>query len=245
MCLQDLRIGAARYALRQVSSEELKQFADDTLNHGLYSYSLGELATLFAPIMSEAAPLFESALQELDVPLPSKEDAVTLLLEHIIRSIVEGTLSPYEGLCRLVHECYYPVISQEKVFKYVGDSRGIHHLIGAYWSYDDLRERPSQVSFAGNYGPEAINGLDREVVEFAAKWNRTYSRARLDPRWLTSTVVDLAKAIRDERALDRMPILADALMDAGCDNEEIIAHCRSQAPHARGCWVVDILLGAE
>jgi hypothetical protein len=67
----------------------------------------------------------------------------------------------------------------------------------------------------------------------------------IDPRWLTSTVVDLAQAIYEERAFDRMPILADALMDAGCDTEEIIAHCRSDGPHVRGCWVVDLILGKE
>jgi len=39
-----------------------------------------------------------------------------------------------------------------------------------------------------------------------------------------------------------MPILADALMDAGCDSEEILNHCRSEGPHVRGCWVVDLLL---
>jgi len=67
----------------------------------------------------------------------------------------------------------------------------------------------------------------------------------LDPRWLTSTVIDLPSTIYDERTFDRMPILADALMDAGCDSEEIINHCRSEAPHSLGCWVVDLLLGKK
>jgi len=39
--------------------------------------------------------------------------------------------------------------------------------------------------------------------------------------------------------------LHDALLDAGCDNEDILAHCRSEGPHVRGCWVVDLLLGKE
>jgi hypothetical protein len=61
--------------------------------------------------------------------------------------------------------------------------------------------------------------------------------------WLTSTVVALATGIYDERAFDRMPILADALQDAGCDNADILNHCRGPGPHVRGCWVVDLLLG--
>ena len=40
-----------------------------------------------------------------------------------------------------------------------------------------------------------------------------------------------------------MPILADALQDAGCDNLDVLGHCRGPGPHARGCWVVDLLLG--
>jgi hypothetical protein len=67
----------------------------------------------------------------------------------------------------------------------------------------------------------------------------------IDPRWQTSTVIDLARIIYDERAFDRMPILADALMDAGCDSEDILNHCRSDGPHVRGCWVVDLILGKE
>jgi hypothetical protein len=66
-----------------------------------------------------------------------------------------------------------------------------------------------------------------------------------DARWRTSDTVGLAQAIYDDRAFDRMPILADALMDAGCEDEQIIGHCRSDGPHVRGCWVVDLLLGKE
>jgi hypothetical protein len=65
----------------------------------------------------------------------------------------------------------------------------------------------------------------------------------LDPSWLTSTVTALARGIYDEWAFDRLPILADALQDAGCDNEDVLKHCRGAGPHARGCWVVDLLLG--
>jgi hypothetical protein len=65
----------------------------------------------------------------------------------------------------------------------------------------------------------------------------------LTPPWLTSTVVSLAAGIYADRAFDRLPILADALQDAGCDNPDVLDHCRGEGPHARGCWVVDLLLG--
>lgn len=67
----------------------------------------------------------------------------------------------------------------------------------------------------------------------------------VDPAWLTSDVNTLAAGIYADRAFDRMPILADALQDAGCDNGDILNHCRGDNPHVRGCWVVDLLLGKE
>jgi hypothetical protein len=61
--------------------------------------------------------------------------------------------------------------------------------------------------------------------------------------WLTSDVLALARGIYTERAFDRMPILADALQDAGCENTDVLNHCRDTGtPHVRGCWVIDLLL---
>jgi hypothetical protein len=62
-------------------------------------------------------------------------------------------------------------------------------------------------------------------------------------RWNDGTVPKIAQGIYEERAFDRMPILADALLDSGCDNEDLLAHCRSAGPHVRGCWALDLLLG--
>ena len=66
----------------------------------------------------------------------------------------------------------------------------------------------------------------------------------VEPAWRTSTVTALARGIYDDKAFDRMPILADALQDAGCDLDELLAHCREpNREHVRGCWVVDLILG--
>jgi hypothetical protein len=61
-------------------------------------------------------------------------------------------------------------------------------------------------------------------------------------RWNDGTVLKLARAIYDENQFGDLPILADALEEAGCDNEDVLAHCRSQSLHVRGCWVIDVIL---
>lgn len=70
----------------------------------------------------------------------------------------------------------------------------------------------------------------------------------LNAAWLTwndGSVRKIAQAIYDERAFDRLSILADALEEAGCTNQDILNHCRQPGDHMRGCWVVDLILGKE
>ena len=62
-------------------------------------------------------------------------------------------------------------------------------------------------------------------------------------KWRTSAVVDLARTMYESRDFAAMPILADALEEAGCEDADILTHCRGDGPHVRGCWVVDGILG--
>ena len=65
----------------------------------------------------------------------------------------------------------------------------------------------------------------------------------LDASWLTPTVMLLALAIYHDRGFERMPVLGDALEEAGCTNGDILDHCRQTGQHAKGCFVVDLILG--
>jgi hypothetical protein len=65
------------------------------------------------------------------------------------------------------------------------------------------------------------------------------------PNWRTDSVTALAARMYESRDFSALPILADALQEAGCDNENILSHCRSEGVHVRGCWVVDLVLGKE
>jgi hypothetical protein len=63
------------------------------------------------------------------------------------------------------------------------------------------------------------------------------------PQWRTSPVLDLARVI-EAGDTSAIPILADALQEAGCDRDDVLTHCRGCGPHLCGCWVVGMILGA-
>jgi hypothetical protein len=83
-----------------------------------------------------------------------------------------------------------------------------------------------------------------EICELVREiYGNPFSPVPLDEAWLTPDVVGLALAAYDDRAFDRLPILADALDESGCRHPDVLSHCRSGEPHVRGCWVVDMILG--
>jgi hypothetical protein len=98
---------------------------------------------------------------------------------------------------------------------------------------------------------ELSKRLDRKEKRTEAELLRhivgnPFHQVSVDSRWCAwndGTVPKLTQSIYADQGFDRLPILADALEDAGCDNADILAHCRGPGPHVRGCWVVDLILG--
>ncbi len=114
------------------------------------------------------------------------------------------------------------------------------------------------------YGIEAAVGLDFGYLLFGIApddgskephgsaailrdiFGKPFRPVAVVPAWLTTDVVALAEGIYAERDFFPMPILADALQDAGCENEDILNHCLdANATHVRGCWALDLVLGKE
>jgi hypothetical protein len=86
-------------------------------------------------------------------------------------------------------------------------------------------------------GPQLAHMLLLEI------FGNPFHPVSFSPEWRTDTTVSLARSMYESRDFSAMPILADALQDAGCDNSEILDHCRdAKQVHARGCWVVDLVL---
>jgi hypothetical protein len=115
-----------------------------------------------------------------------------------------------------------------------------------YYSLDDPRQallpEPDAGSFDGNH---YLNSPDRLAASLCQGLGRPLPAVQAILGCRTADVVALARTIRAANSPELLSILADALQDAGCDSEEVLAHCRSGGPHTRGCWVVDLVLGKE
>ena len=82
-----------------------------------------------------------------------------------------------------------------------------------------------------------------QVVTIRCIFGGLFRPVAVEAGWLTETVVALARRVDEAGEFDVLPILADALQDAGCDDPDILNHCQGGRVHARGCWVVDRVLG--
>jgi hypothetical protein len=117
---------------------------------------------------------------------------------------------------------------------------GITHGDALTAAYDAWQYAADSINKAHDLAIQA--DLLRDII------GNPFRPVALDPAWLQwngGTVRKVAQAIYDDRAFDRLPILADALEEAGCTDRDILDHCRSGGDHVRGCWAVDLLLGKE
>jgi hypothetical protein len=127
----------------------------------------------------------------------------------------------------------------------VWDQKEQRALTKAVWEVQNRIARKTE-------GTRTFLSFDHARVKEAAQqaalvrevFGNPFRPVTIEPAWLTwsdGTIPKLARAIHDERAFDRLPILADALAEAGCTNDALLAHLRGAGLHEIGCWAVDLV----
>lgn len=243
MAHRSLRLAAARHVLGLAQVEELVNAADDAMNDGVYSQSLCYLGTCREPTVGECAPLFVAALEDLGIPLPDATRAAVTLLEHYVVGMVEGAATPDEALAALhaVQTTRYdrsrraPVAALEPLRQF--DDR--------YYAVEEFRDYEGYWAERGlaNTSGESLERLHAGTLSLAEEWCRNKWGPAVEADWLTPDVLALASGVRADGAFDRLPILAEALQDAGGVSADLLDHLRDRCPHVRCCCVVDLLLG--
>jgi hypothetical protein len=148
-----------------------------------------------------------------------------------------GVFPPPGGEVRYFHPRLLPFASWD-VFHLCLDTAG-----GAVWEFS-----PNYGTRGGTARP-SLRALVSELLALLAAGRPPEPdficpRPAIDPRWRTPDVLGLARGIAHDGALRRLPLLADALMDAGCDDERLLGPCRHpRRKYPGGWWVVDLILG--
>jgi hypothetical protein len=242
--LSRFRATAALYVLESFDGTTLIKAADALLDAGIYTWSVGELATSPYPTVRDLRRLFELSLKELGITLPSPEEAARTLARWHLCGAIEGSDSPSQAAFRLRDDLSFPLHYDRRLSSIEPQLRFI-----SYWSnYDELQYEVEVGLVDREEAERATAEVDREFLEHARSWMYQDGPSLIDPRWLSwndGIVRKLAQAIANEQAWDRLPILADALEEAGCNTPEILEHCRAGEPHIGCCWIVDILLLTE
>jgi len=234
---QPIRGLIARHVLGLASASDIVDCAHAMLDAGYYSGSLGEIITIYGENSFELNRRFAQVFDETEPFAISQEDPVEELAAQYFIPIAERRASPL-----FISELAYYDHNAIEHSRYPGhplcgkvDWGPVHTLIGYYYRYDYPEE----------FREETNAMIDNECFAFAKQWTRMYWRPVLNPAWLTPTVQSIAACIYQDRAFDRLPILADALEEAGCTNADVLLHCRQPGEHVRGCWVVDLVLGKK
>ncbi len=124
----------------------------------------------------------------------------------------------------------------------------LYRAVDTTRSVTDLAKYALLAAGAASDAPAAEKAEQRAHAGLLRDIFDPFRPARLRRAWLAwegGTVPKLAQAIYADGAYDRLPVLADALEEAGCTNAKILAHCRGAGPHVRGCWALDLLLGKQ
>lgn len=124
----------------------------------------------------------------------------------------------------------------------------ITHTDDAQWVAKMSVENSMEVStaFAQDEATACTSEGSAQAALVRDIFGNPFRPVTFSPAWRTDTAVAIARQMYEFREFGAMPILADALQDAGCDNDDILSHCRdANQVHVRGCWVVDLVLGKE
>jgi hypothetical protein len=156
---------AAHLGLGIATADDLVAAANLALDRGFAPAGLIAIFDRSQPVLADVRPLFEDALRELGRPAPSVEEAVWRVIRQQMRRIAGREVPPREPVTWLRRHMERWLKSNHCMW----DSHGLERIIGAYWAFDDLLERP-EVSYEGLHGAAAVKALEDEMVRLAQEW---------------------------------------------------------------------------
>ena len=160
----------ARRELLTMSASDYQRMALHLIETGHDCSALHDLAWDTVISSSDAAHLFKSAAAQLGLALPTRKQAVEILLRYHATRILSGECSPAEGITNMRREAYLPEVSKHPSAREIGDQYDMQDFIYAYYMLGDLRDWPTVNGFNGLYGDEAKQAFDDEIRRMCRSW---------------------------------------------------------------------------
>jgi hypothetical protein len=185
-----------------------------------------------------------------------EEDSRVVSAVDTLELFADGRATEEEvtGVYRPVSDLARYVLHTDAVWNAVAEvaADATHNAIRMAWSADELTRKAAEWR-AGTGAAKSECAL--HVALLRDIFGNPFRPVLFSPSWRTDTALTLARQMYESRDFGAMPILADALQDAGCDNDDnslpprggnLLNHCRDTSlTHVRGCWVTDLVLGKE
>jgi len=158
------QIFVAKYVAKKLQTKDLVEFADRKLKEGIYFESLLNIIDQDPQVWETVFPCFEKALKDMDIKIPSFENAIRFLLRHHIQNIASGNVDPRSQFRQMLDDVEHFDIDKNTK-KYVGDAVGIENLYSLYYAVDDL-DNPFSI--------EAIDKINQDMIDESKKWLKKY-----------------------------------------------------------------------
>jgi hypothetical protein len=129
--------------------------------------------------------------------------------------------------------------------RYAAEVASAVSIVSADEAANDASDLAARVSEAEAREPGFWTRKQSQCVLLRCIVGNRFRSTPIDPSLLTAPVIDLAHRAYEERDFTRLPELANALEAAGCQDAELLGHLRSEGPHVRGCWALDLVLGKK
>lgn len=170
----DLRYAAALHGLGILNAEAMRTAIDSLMTDGFYADECLDALDSKPARMEEVLPAFKAALEHYQVNIPDREQAVWQLIHHHVSRIVKDSVDPWVGLRALIGDIYWEYDFHTATQRYLGDSHGIHHLIGIYWELDDIAGECGGTAVLGPAGFKPTPQHLQAIFTEAEKWLHIY-----------------------------------------------------------------------
>lgn len=172
---EELKFEAAWMVFDKPSVPSVKKYIDALAKHGIWFDEFLDLTLSKSDSQADLLPVIHAIFQKLDLTISSEDEALKIILKKQLLPIAQKKVDPIEGMGVIMNQIYYIANIPGRSEKVIGDTLGIEHLVGLYWTYLDLDELDPDAIYNGTTVRSLIIEIKNDIVSHANAWLQKHS----------------------------------------------------------------------